>query len=99
MDPALARKARRLIMKRFLFRILVCAIPTLISIVVIAHAFREYQAGRGGFVLGVDLVGGTILVYEVDESRMTTEARSTFKVEDLAAALKRRIDPADLYNV
>src|SRR3954451_14167080 len=30
---------------------------------------------------------------------MPPEARGTFKVEDLAAALKRRIDPADLYNV
>src|SRR5262249_43429927 len=92
-------KARRRIMKRFLFRILVCLIPTLISIGVIANAFRQYNKGQGGFVLGVDLVGGTILVYEVDESKMTPEARNTFKVEDLAAALKRRIDPADLYNV
>lgn len=86
-------------MKRFLFRIIVCLVPTLASIGVVAYAYNEYQAGRGGFVLGVDLVGGTILVYEVDESKMTPEARSTFKVEDLAQALKRRIDPNDLYNV
>src|SRR5439155_546526 len=71
----------------------------LISIGVVAWAYNEYQNGRGGFVLGVDLVGGTILVYEVDESKMTPESRGSFKVEDLAAALKRRIDPADLYNV
>jgi preprotein translocase subunit SecD len=86
-------------MKRFWLRILVCLVPTLISIGVVAWAYNEYQNGRGGFVLGVDLVGGTILVYEVDESKMTAESRGSFKVEDLAAALKRRIDPADLYNV
>ena len=45
--------------------------------------------------LGVDLVGGTILVYEVDD----TKPRDNTKAEDLAAALKRRIDPADLYNI
>jgi SecD/SecF fusion protein len=82
-------------MKRFLFRILVCLVPTLISIGVVAWAYREYDNGRGGFRLGVDLVGGTILVYEVDEAKMPEK----FKAEDLAAALKRRIDPADLYNI
>ena len=30
---------------------------------------------------------------------MTDQAKADFKPEDLAAALKRRIDPADLYNV
>ena len=55
--------------------------------------------GEGGFRMGVDLSGGTILVYEVDQSKMTEQTRATFKPEDLAAALKRRIDPADLFNV
>ena len=60
-------------------------------------AYAKYRAS--GFRLGVDLSGGTILVYEVDQSKMTEQARQTFKPEDLAASLKRRIDPADLYNV
>src|SRR5262249_38755598 len=48
-------------------------------------------------------VGGTILVYEVDQSKFTDDkARAEFErdgIEKLAAALKRRIDPNDLYNV
>src|SRR5919109_1466689 len=36
-----------------------------------------------------------VLVYEVDETKLPEQ----FKPEDLAAALKRRIDPADLYNI
>src|SRR5919197_1905760 len=82
-------------MKRFYPRILVCLLPILISAVVVGWAWREYQQGRGGFRLGVDLVGGTILVYEVDESKLPEK----FNAADLANALKRRIDPADLYNI
>jgi SecD/SecF fusion protein len=82
-------------MNRFYLRILVCVIPTLLSIGVVAWAVNKYNNGEGGFRLGVDLAGGTILVYQVDE----TKTPEGFKPEDLAAALKRRIDPADLYNI
>lgn len=82
-------------MKRFTTRILVCLVPTILSIVVVAWAVNQYVHGRGGFRFGVDLVGGTTLVYEVDETKLP----ENFKAEDLAAALKRRIDPADLYNI
>jgi SecD/SecF fusion protein len=82
-------------MKRFTTRILLCLVPTLLSIGVVAWAVNQYVQGKGGFRMGVDLVGGTILVYEVDETRMP----ENFQAEDLAAALKRRIDPADLYNI
>src|SRR5215213_8767878 len=82
-------------MKRFLVRILVCVLPTLLSLGVVAWAYNEYDKGRGGFTLGVDLAGGTILVYEVDPSK----TKDKFEPADLAAALKRRIDPADLYNI
>ena len=34
-----------------------------------ANASIRYGNGQGGYKLGVDLVGGTILVYEVDQSR------------------------------
>ncbi|MBY0228365.1 MAG: protein translocase subunit SecF [Gemmataceae bacterium] len=69
--------------------------PTILSIIVVAWAWMQYQAGKGGFRLGVDLVGGTILVYEVDDAKLP----EGFKAEDLVGPLKRRIDPADLYNI
>jgi SecD/SecF fusion protein len=67
-------------------------VPVLLGIGVCAWA---YTAGK--FRLGVDLVGGTILVYEVDMSKQQSD--QPVKPEDLAAALKKRIDPADLLNV
>jgi SecD/SecF fusion protein len=82
-------------MRRFLGRIIICLVPTILSIVIVAWAVNEFSQGRGGFRLGVDLVGGTVLVYEVDERKMP----ENFKAPDLAAALKRRIDPNDLYNI
>src|SRR3982074_2557894 len=84
-------------MRRFLTRIIVCLVPVLVSGVVVAKASRDYVEGRGGFRLRVDLGGGPILLYEVDETKMPPGGE--FKAEDLAAALKRRIDPADLYNI
>jgi SecD/SecF fusion protein len=86
-------------MKANYTRILICLVPVLLGIGVVAWAYHQYVNGRGGFRLGVDLVGGTILVYEVDANKMTPEQLRDFKAEDLAASLKRRIDPADLYNV
>lgn len=84
-------------MKRFTFRILVCLIPTLLSLGVVGWAYYRYQFVDGsGFRLGVDLVGGTILVYEIDETKTKD---TTYKKDDLAVALKKRIDPADLYNI
>src|SRR5215210_6269156 len=82
-------------MKRFTTRILICLIPTLLSVFIVAWAVNKYVHGQGGFRLGVDLAGGTILVYEVDETKLPEK----FEAQDLAVALKRRIDPADLYNI
>ncbi len=88
-------------MKRYLGRILLCVIPAVIAIIVVVWAGVRYAHGEGGFRLGVDLSGGTILVYETDPSKMTEQARADLIAhpEQLAASLKRRIDPADLYNV
>jgi SecD/SecF fusion protein len=86
-------------MKRYIGRILICVLPVLVSIIIVGWAYAKYTKGEGGFRMGVDLSGGTILVYEVDQSKMTEQARQSFKPEDLAASLKRRIDPADLFNV
>src|SRR4051812_30776036 len=80
----------------FFWKIVICVVPVLLSAAVVAVAFNKYEKGEGGFKLGVDLVGGTILVYEVDESKKLPD---NYKPEELAASLKRRIDPTDLYNV
>src|SRR5579885_294361 len=77
-------------MKSFLGRILVCVVPVLLGIAVCAWAYQYDK-----FRLGVDLVGGTILVYEVDTSKQQGEV----KPDELAAALKRRIEPAEWDNV
>src|SRR6516165_5911951 len=77
------------------WKAVICVVPVLLSGVIVGQAMARYNAGQGGFKLGVDLVGGTILVYEIDPDRKP----ENFNPEQLAAALKRRIDPADLYNV
>ena len=49
----------------------------------------------------MDLAGGTILVYEVDTTKMQggKAAWTADKAAEMTAALKRRIDPNDLFNV
>jgi SecD/SecF fusion protein len=87
-------------MKSFKWRIIRQAIPVVLALVIVAMAVQNYQAGQGGFKLGVDLAGGTDLIYEVDTSKFPEgKLPANYKAEDLASALKRRIDPADLYNV
>src|SRR5258708_4399119 len=84
--------------KPFFNRITICLVVLAVATMFVVNAGILYQKGEGGFKLGVDLVGGTILVYEVDPDK---EMKGAFKdnPELLAASLKRRIDPADLYNV
>ncbi len=88
-------------MTRYLTRILICTVPVLIGIAIITWATNSYVHGEGGFKLGVDLAGGTILVYEVDTSKMQggKAAWNADKAAEMTAALKRRIDPNDLFNV
>ncbi|MFL5339429.1 MAG: protein translocase subunit SecD [Gemmataceae bacterium] len=81
--------------KSLYWKIVVCLTPVLLSGIIVGQATARYYSGEGGFKLGVDLVGGTILVYEIDPDRKP----ENFSQDQLAAALKRRIDPADLYNV
>jgi SecD/SecF fusion protein len=87
--------ARRFL-KPFFWRIVYVLTPLAVAGWAVAHAGYRYERGEGGFKLGVDLVGGTILVYEVDPDKKLPE---NYQPEQLAAALKRRIDPTDLYNV
>src|SRR5262245_11288496 len=83
-------------MKPYVWRILRHGLPVLAALVIVGLASRDFVEGTGGLKLGVDLVGGTILVYEVDTSK---KQREDYTPEKLAAALKKRIDPAELYNV
>ncbi len=53
----------------FFRRLAICVIIPAAAALVVIHAGFAYQRGEGGFKLGVDLVGGTILVYEVDPDK------------------------------
>jgi SecD/SecF fusion protein len=87
-------------MRPFLSRILICLVPCLIAAVVVGLAWAQFQQGKGGFKLGVDLAGGTILVYEVDLDKFPDgKVPQGFNAQELATSLKKRIDPNDLYNV
>jgi SecD/SecF fusion protein len=85
-------------------RAIVCLVAVLLSALIVTRSGWLYAHGEGGFRLGVDLVGGTILVYEVDTERLAEQQKDNpqakaFNAGEMAAFLKRRIDPADLYNV
>jgi SecD/SecF fusion protein len=102
--------------RNFLLGLAVCLVPTLIAGLYVGRGFlKETKEPGTGFRRGIDLAGGTILVYEVDLARTEarkqrsgqadpsqTSATSGLSSEDirrLAENLKRRIDPADLRNV
>src|SRR5262245_44348649 len=85
-------------MKQFFWKIVLCVVPVILSLAVIWDAY-----GHNGFKLGVDLVGGTILVYEIDMRKLQAEGKETQDAKtitnNLAEKLKSRIDPTDVYNV
>jgi SecD/SecF fusion protein len=83
-------------LRNFFWRIFICLVPIILAGLIVAAAGMQYEQGGGGFKLGVDLVGGTNLVYEVDPTKKLQEQ---YEPEKLAEALKRRIDPNDLKNV
>ena len=96
--------------RNFFPRLLICLIPVLLATIFVVMAFRqEFKDPGSGFRRGIDLAGGTILVYEVDLARTRIQGRSlldgagdglsTEEIQRLAENLKRRIDPADLRNV
>ncbi|MER3416068.1 MAG: hypothetical protein C4297_07655 [Gemmataceae bacterium] len=92
--------------QRFGRRILICVIPLVFSAFVTAWAVLNYYSDEPGsgprFNMGVDLAGGTILVYEVDRdwwNNLQPLERQNFDSASLAAALKRRIDPNNLLEV
>ncbi len=84
-------------MRPFFWRIVICLVPCLLCGLITGNASVRYVRGeQGGYKLGVDLVGGTILVYEIDMRKLE---KGQFDSNKLAIALKRRIDPNDLYNI
>jgi SecD/SecF fusion protein len=98
-------------MRSFFWKFVLCLFPCALAAWVTTDAFLKYKNGAaGGFKLGVDLVGGTILVYEIDvrksQAQETDSGKKGENARDiaettkvLADSLKRRIDPNDLYNV
>jgi protein-export membrane protein SecD/preprotein translocase SecF subunit len=93
-------------MKPLTGRIVRCLVPIVIGLLVCGIAFWNFSHppmkvfGWPVFArlkpsLGVDLVGGTILVYEIDPDKKP----ENYNKDQLIAALKRRLDPADLYNI
>ncbi len=95
--------------RNFLRGLLVCLIPVLA-----AAGYTAYAVLYDKFKLGIDLAGGTILVYEVNLERTrqleaerrpgdapiaTSEGLTNEQMLTLAGQIKRRIDPADLKNV
>lgn len=90
-------------MRSFATKFLICLIPCLLAGWVTSVAVARYVNGEpGGFKFGVDLVGGTILVYEIDMKKKaeTDKAEQPKDMTNLLAeSLKRRIDPNDLYNI
>lgn len=90
-------------MKQFFWKFFICAVPCILAGIAVTDATIKYRNGNsGGFKLGVDLVGGTILVYEIDLTKNVSSDSKFDPSKDttvLADALKRRIDPNDLYNI
>jgi SecD/SecF fusion protein len=90
-------------MKSFFWKFVLCIVPVVLAAWVTYRAWGNYSEGLpGGFKLGVDLVGGTILQYEVDMRKQLQEEKKYDPARDtnlLAESLKRRIDPNDLYNI
>jgi SecD/SecF fusion protein len=87
-------------MKKFGWKLTICLVPLLISAYVVGVAFWNYFHGKGGFKLGVDLVGGTILIYEVDVNKFPNATLpKDWNPQQLATRLKSRIDPGDIFNI
>src|SRR5688572_20291971 len=91
--------------RSFLPRTLIAVIPTLIATGLCVWAYLKDPETLTGFKRGIDLSGGTILVYEVDQE-LSKQARALDADPGraqadtaLAEALKRRIDPTDLLGV
>src|ERR1700730_4375639 len=92
-------------LKTFFWRFVICLTPLVAAGLIVANAFAagqeeggaDQQKQRGGFKLGVDLVGGTTLVYAVDPEK--SEGYNETQANELVLRIKRRLDPNDLKNI
>ena len=84
--------------RNFLIGLILCLVPTALTGVFVGLAIQKESEGKPGFRRGIDLAGGTILVYEV-ALKPDQESLSSDQIRELAENLKRRIDPNDLKNV
>src|SRR5262245_31079758 len=86
--------------RNFLTGLLIVLIPC-----VLLGAFAVF----GQYRPGIDLAGGTILVYELDTAKLekgkkdpgadTADGLDTEQMQQLAESLKKRIDPVDTKNI
>jgi SecD/SecF fusion protein len=86
----------------FEWRLLICTVPVILSAWLVTVAIRNQgdPTATGKRVnLGVDLAGGSILVYEVDPAfweKQDENFRRSFNADQLASRIKTRIDPNNL---
>lgn len=86
----------------FEWRLLIVIIPVILSAWVTYVAWRNYNDPTSlgkRFTLGVDLAGGSILVYEVDPvfwEKQSDSFRQSFSADQLASRIKTRVDPSNL---
>ena len=85
--------------RNFLRSLLICLIPTLAAAAFVGYGVYKETNGDVGFRRGIDLAGGTILVYEVDADKRGGKPLANDEIKTLAEKLKKRIDENDLYNV
>ncbi|HEY1188702.1 MAG TPA: hypothetical protein VGE74_13695, partial [Gemmata sp.] len=113
--------------RNFTRGLLICLLPCLVAAVFAApvrleqtaDGGRELRFGLSRYRLGIDLAGGTILVYEINLERTKqrkealgdgtasaapqpgarAEGLTSEEMNNLAAQIKRRIDPTDIKNV
>ncbi|HQR41863.1 MAG TPA: protein translocase subunit SecD, partial [Gemmatales bacterium] len=86
----------------FEWRLLIVAVPVILSAWVSVVAYRntlDPTADGKRITLGVDLAGGSILVYEVDPvfwEKQSLDFRKQFSADQLASRIKTRVDPNNL---
>ncbi len=86
----------------FEWRLLLVTVPVILSFWITAVAYKNSNdpTSEGKrFTLGVDLAGGSILVYEVDPvfwEGQTPAFKQTFNADQLASRIKTRVDPSNL---
>lgn len=93
-------------MKRsFTTRTIICLLPTILATFFVVRAYLKDPVTLSGFKRGIDLSGGTILVYEVDQDASKVGRSSDAPTDRakadaaLADAIKRRIDGDDLKGI